>query len=79
MYTYIYFIISSGTYIIKTDIKDYLLPSSTVLKLTKNYIYNHIWLNTTDFLLLKSSSEDVWVFLLVFLCLGQVGEESTLY
>ena len=48
-----------------------------------NYTASH-YLNRFGWILwivsyLKSSSEDIQVFLLIFLCLGQVGKESTLY
>ena len=42
-------------------------------------VCEQVWLNTADCFFLKSSSEDVQVFSLVFVCLGQVGRESTLY
>ena len=38
-----------------------------------------VWLDNVDYLFFKSSSEDILVFLLVFLCLGHVDKDSTLY
>ena len=49
----------------------YIYISVHIVYLGSKSLCKLIWLNTADCFFLKSSSEDVRVFLLVFLCLDQ--------